>query len=259
MKTKKTKLMKTQKILLLTILTIVIFGFKGEAQDAREILERVEYNMRGDASYSEMTMETVRPRYTREISMKSWTLGDDYALVFVTAPSRDEGTATLKRDNDMWSYNPNVDRTIRMPPSMMSQSWMGSDFSNDDLVSGTSTVDDYEHTLLGEETINGHDCYKIELIPHPETPVVYDKVIYWVSKEYYLPVKVENFDDFGELASTMNFRDFKTMGGRTIPAVMEMIPEDKPGNKTIITQHKVDFDIDISQDFFSVENLTSIE
>ncbi len=237
----------------------IYLGIPAEAQDSRKILERVEYNMRGDASYSEMTMKTVRPRYTREISMKSWTLGDDYALVYVTAPARDKGTATLKRGSDMWSYNPNVDRTIRMPPSMMSQSWMGSDFTNDDLVEGTSTADDYEHRLLGEESINGHNCYKIELIPHPETPVVYDKVIYWVSKEYYLPVKVENYDDFGGLASTMNFRDFKTMGGRTVPAVIEMIPADRDGHKTIITTHKTEFDINISEDFFSTENLTSIE
>ena len=253
------KMKSTPGFLLLGLVIVMLANTTSEAQNPREILQRVEDNMRGDASYSEMTMETVRPRYTREISMKSWTLGDDYALVYVTAPARDEGTATLKRGNDMWSYNPNVDRTIRMPPSMMSQSWMGSDFTNDDLVEGTSTVDDYEHTLLGIETVDGYECYKIELVPHPETPVVYDKVIYWVSKEHYLPVKVENYDDFGGLASTMNFRDFKTMGGRTIPAVMEMIPEDRDGHKTIITQHKVDYDINISEDFFSTQNLTSIE
>ena len=254
--------MKTQKIFFLATLVIAfitISSFNSTAQDSHEILDRMEYNMRGDASYSEMTMETVRPRYTREISMKSWSLGDDYALVYVTAPAREEGTSTLKRGNDMWSYDPNVDRTIRMPPSMMSQSWMGSDFTNDDLVSGTSTVDDFDHQLLGTETVDGHECYKIELKPHPETPVVYEEIIYWVSKEHYLPVKVENYDDFGELASTINFSDFKTMDGRTVPAVMEMIPEDKEEHKTIITQHKVEFDIDISQQFFSVENLTSIE
>lgn len=250
--------MKTQKIFLLAILTIVFFGFKGEAQDARTILERVEYNLRGDASYSEMTMETVRPRYTREISMKSWTLGDDYALIYVTAPARDEGTAFLKRGNEMWNYVPNIDRTVKMPPSMMSQSWMGSDFSNDDLVQGTSTVDDYDHTLLGSETVDGHECYKIELIPHPETPVVYDKVLYWVSKEYYLPVKVENYDDFGDLASTMNFRDFKRMDGRIVATVIEMIPEGRRGQKTIITTHKTEFDINISEDYFSIRNLTEI-
>lgn len=246
------------KVSLVTCLFVCLSHTSG-AQSARSILERVEQNMRGDASYSEMTMKTVRPRYTREITMKSWTLGDDYALVYVTSPARDEGTATLKRGSDMWSYNPNVDRTIRMPPSMMSQSWMGSDFSNDDLVEGTSIVDDYELTLLGEETVNGHQCYKIQLIPHPETPVVYDKVIYWVSKEYYLPVKVENYDDRGELASTLNFREFKTMGGRIVPAVMEMIPHDRQGHKTIITKHKVDFSIRLSPEFFSTENLTSIE
>ncbi len=228
------------------------------AQDAKEILRRMEYNMRGDASYVEMTMETVRPRYTREISMKSWTLGDDYALIYVTAPARDQGTAFLKRGNEIWNYVPNIDRTVRMPPSMMSQSWMGSDFSNDDLVRGVSVIDDYDHQVKGSEAINGLECYKIELIPHPETPVVYEKVLYWVSKEYYLPVKVENYDEYGDLVSTINFREIKTIGGRPMPSIMEMIPKDKRGHKTILTYHEADFDIDVSEGFFSIQNLTSI-
>ena len=228
------------------------------AQDAKEILRRMENNMRGDASYFEMTMETVRPRYTREISLRSWALGDDFALIYVTAPARDQGTAFLKRENEIWNYVPNIDRTVRMPPSMMSQSWMGSDFSNDDLVRGVSVIDDYDHRIIGSETVNGLDCYKIELIPHPETPVVYEKVLYWVSKEYYLPVKVENYDEYGDLVSTINFRDIKSLGGRPMPSVMEMIPEDRRGHKTILTYHEADFNIDLSEGFFSIQNLTSI-
>ncbi len=228
------------------------------AQDAKEILRRMENNMRGDASYFEMTMETVRPRYTREISLRSWALGDDFALIYVTAPARDQGTAFLKRENEIWNYVPNIDRTVRMPPSMMSQSWMGSDFSNDDLVRGVSVIDDYDHRIIGSETVNGLGCYKIELIPHPETPVVYEKVLYWVSKEYYLPVKVENYDEYGDLVSTINFRDIKSLGGRPMPSVMEMIPEDRRGHKTILTYHEADFNIDLSEGFFSIQNLTSI-
>ncbi len=256
--------MKAQRFFFRMALVIVgvfiLWGFAYQGSgDSRAILERMEDNLRGDASYSEMTMKTVRPRYTREITFKSWTLGDDYALIYVTAPAREKGSATLKRGNEMWSYNPNIDRTIRMPPSMMSQSLMGSDFTNDDLVSGTSTADDFDHRLVGSEALNGHDCFKLELIPHPETPVVYDKVIYWVSKTHYLPVKVENYDERGNLASTINFKDFKKMGGRTIPGVIEMIPADRDGHKTIITQHKADFNMGISPDFFSLENLTSID
>jgi hypothetical protein len=128
---------------IITALILAITGTAAMAQDPADIIRRMEDNMRGDASYTEMTMEVVRPRYTREISMRSWTLGDDFALINITAPARDEGTGFLKRGNDIWNYVPNIDRTIKMPPSMMSQSWMGSDFTNDDLVQGTSRVDDF--------------------------------------------------------------------------------------------------------------------
>jgi outer membrane lipoprotein-sorting protein len=249
--------MQTKKIKL-AALFLALASIAATAQDAKEIVRQMEYNMRGDASHTEMTMETVRPRYTREISLRTWTLGDDYALIYVTAPARDKGTAFLKRGNEIWNYVPNIDRTVRMPPSMMSQSWMGSDFSNDDLVRGVSVIDDYDHELAGSENIDGMDCYRIEMVPHPETPVVYEKVVYWVSKEYYLPVKVENYDEYGELVSTIHFRDIKTIGGRPMPSVMEMVPEDKRGHRTVLTYHEADFDIDVSEGFFSIQNLTSI-
>lgn len=241
-----------------TFLTVIfLLSASGTyTRDAKEIVRTMEENMRGGISCQEMTMETLRPRYTREISMRSWLMGDDYAHIYVTAPAREEGTAFLKRGDEMWNYQPRIDRTVKMPPSMMSQSWMGSDFTNDDLVRGTSTVDDYDHELAGEETVDGHECFKIELVPHPETPVAYEKIIYWISREYYLPVKVENYDDLDDLVSTMNFSEFVVMGGRRIPAVMEMVPHDKKGHRTIITIEEADYGIDISEDFFSIQNLT---
>lgn len=244
--------------LILTGLILMVAPSYAISQDPVEILDRMEYNMRGDASYTEMSMETVRPRYTREISMRSWSLGDDFAMIYITAPAREEGTAYLKRGNEMWNYQPRIDRTVKMPPSMMSQSWMGSDFTNEDLVSGTSTVEDYDHQLLGTETVDGHECYKIELIPHPENPIVYEKVIYFVSREYYLPVKVENYDEYDDLVNTIHFREIREFDGRDFPAVMEMVPEDEDNRKTVITTHDAEFGIDISEDFFTIENLTEI-
>ena len=245
-----------KQLLILAISLTTSLGLS--AQDPREIIRRMEDNMRGTSSYTEMTMETVRLRYTREISMKSWSLGDDYSLIYVTAPARDKGTAFLKRGNEIWNYVPNIDRTVKMPPSMMSQSWMGSDFSNDDLVQGVSTVDDYTHKLLPSETIHGHDCYAIEMMPKPETPVVYDKVIYWVTKQHHLPAKLENYDEFGDLVSTINFKDIKRLGGRDIPTVMEMIPEGKSGHKTVLTTHAANFDMSLDPSFFSLLNLNEV-
>ncbi len=245
-------------LLLIPVLSLSGF-FSLRAQDPQEIVHRVEVNMRGETSYTEMTMTTVRPRFTREISMKSWSLGDDFAMILITAPARDQGTAFLKRGKEMWNYVPGIDRTVKMPPSMMSQSWMGSDFSNDDLVRGVSLVDDYFHQLLRSDSFDGHLCYVIELRPKPGVPVVYDKVIYWVAKQIYLPVKVESYDEFGNLANTINFRDIRQIGGRRIPTVVEIIPADRENHKTILTTTHANFEIRLSEDFFTIHNLTQIQ
>lgn len=246
--------MKTNIIFILA----AFLALQSAARDPQEIIRRMEDNMRGEASYQEVTMETVRPRYTREISLKFWSLGDDYSLVLVTAPARDQGTAFLKRGNEIWNYVPNIDRTVKMPPSMMSQSWMGSDFTNDDMVRGVSIVDDYTHKLLDSETLDGHDCYVVEMVPKPEAPVVFERVVYWVSKAYYLPVRLENYDEFGDLVSTIRFRDIQEMGGKAIPAVMEMIPEDRAGHRTIMTVNKADYGIRLNEAFFSQQNMREV-
>jgi outer membrane lipoprotein-sorting protein len=247
-----------KKNVIAMIVLLMSMSLQTIAQDPKAVIKRMEESFRGDASYNEMSMETVRPRYTREITMKSWSLGDDFSLILVTAPVRDEGTAFLKRKNEIWNYVPSIDRTVKMPPSMMSQSWMGSDFSNDDLVQGSSTVDDYNHRFMGKETIDGVETYKIELKPLPETPVVYDKIYYWISSGSYLPVKVENYDEFGDLVSTIHFRDVKNMGGRNIPTVMEMIPHGHRGHKTIIRTHKADYNIQLNESFFTQQNMRNV-
>ncbi|MFH1118937.1 MAG: outer membrane lipoprotein-sorting protein [Bacteroidota bacterium] len=228
-------------------------------QTPREIIKRMEDKMKGDASYMEMTMTTVRPRYTRDVSMKLWNKGDDFSLIFITAPARDKGTGFLKRKKEIWNYLPTIDRMVKMPPSMMSQSWMGSDFTNDDLVRGSSTLDDYTHRLLPSEKAGGIDCFVIELIPKPESAIVYSKVLMWVSKDKYLQLKVENFDERMELANTILQSKIMMLGGRELPSYMEMIPSDRKGNKTIITIKKIDFNPKIEDDFFSVQNLKNLK
>jgi outer membrane lipoprotein-sorting protein len=253
--------MKTTKTRYQTItlmLLIIMAAGSIQAQDAQEIIRRMEENMHGDASYNEMSMQMVRPRYTREVTMSSWTLGDDYSLIYITAPARDAGTAFLKRGNEIWNYQPNIDRTIKMPPSMLSQSWMGSDFTNDDLVNASSLTNDFSHELTGTESIDGHECYVIEMKPNPNNPIVYEKIIYWVSKEYDLPVRTENYNEYDDLVNTVHFREIKNLGGRYIPTIMEMIPADRENQKTVITTHSANFDVDMTQEFFSTRNLTNI-
>lgn len=225
---------------------------------ATEIVKRADEKMRGLSNQAEMKMTIVRPTWQREVQMKSWSKGDDYSLILITAPARDAGMGFLKRGNEIWNWQPSIDRTIKLPPSMMMQSWMGSDFTNDDLVKQSSVVTDYTHKLLGSEKIDGRDAYKIELIPKENAAVVWGKVISWIDKTEFVDLKVEFYDEEGELVNTMYGKNIKKMDDRVIPAIMEIIPADKPGNKTIIEYLSIDFGISITEDFFSVQNLKRI-
>jgi outer membrane lipoprotein-sorting protein len=239
---------------------MLIFQIPGSlsAQTASEIIERMEEIMRGESSYSEMTMTIERPRYSREVSMRAWALGEEFSLIQITDPARDRGTAFLKRENEIWNYVPNIDRTIKMPPSMMSQSWMGSDFTNDDLVRESSTIEDYEHRILREESYEGRESWILELIPKPEAPIVWGKVLIWVDKDQYMQLRVENFDQRDELANTIEFTEIREMDGRMVPSKLTLIPADKPDHKTIMQYRNLEFDINLDEAFFSQQNMRRI-
>lgn len=245
---------------LITFLIVVSFaGFESVlAQDPSEIISRMEEVMRGESSRAEMTMTVERPRYTRRISMKAWALGEEYSLILITEPARDEGTAYLKRGNEIWNYVPNIDRTVKMPPSMMSQSWMGSDFTNDDLIRESSAADDYEHRLLREENYNGRESWVLELVPKPETPIVYGKVLIWVDKEHFIQLKVENYDQRDELSNRIEFSEIGEMGGRIFPAKMRVTPANKPDHHTILEYQSLKFNVDIDESFFTLRNMRRI-
>ena len=244
-------------VLLILIFNLVI-AVNTSAQDAAEIIEKMEETMRGHSSYAEMTMIIERPRFTREVSMRSWSLGNDYSLIQITAPARDQGTTFLKRNNEIWNYVPNIDRTIKMPPSMMSQSWMGSDFTNDDLVRESSTVDDYEHRILQEDVVEGRTAWVIELIPKPESPIVWGKVLMWVDQEEFFQLKVENYDQRDELANRLDFQELKMLGQRFIPSKMILTPTDRPDQRTILIYNDLQFDIDIDPSFFTQQNMRRV-
>jgi outer membrane lipoprotein-sorting protein len=180
-------------------------------------------------------------------------------MILITAPARDRGTAFLKRGNEIWNWIPSVGRTIKMPPSMMMQSWMGSDFTNDDLVRESSAVTDYEHELVGEEMIQGHECYKIEMTPKPDAPVVWTRVDVWISKDEYIELKAEFYDEFGELINVMNGMDVKEFDGRRIPSRMEMIPMDKEGHMTVLEYRSMKFNKSIPESYFSVQNMRRVQ
>lgn len=228
------------------------------AQSSGEIIREMEDLMRGESSRAEMTMRIERPRYNRDITMKTWALGDDFSMILITAPARDEGTTFLQRRNEIWIYQPSIDRTIKMPPSMMSQSWMGSDFTNEDLVRESSMIDEYEHRILREEEYNGYDTWVLELIPKPDTPVVWGKVLIWVEKENYMQLRIENFDQRDELANTVELSEVKEMDGRQIPTRMVMMPADKANQRTIMTYNQIEFNVALEESFFTQQNMRRV-
>lgn len=251
-------ILSKSKACLLSLFLLLLSGTV-LAQNASEIVKKMDEKMRGESLEAEVTMTIVRPDWSREVSMQSWSRGSEYSMILITAPARDRGTAFLKRGNEIWNWIPNVGRTIKMPPSMMMQSWMGSDFTNDDLVRESSAVTDYEHELVGEETIQGYECYKIEMTPKPDAPVVWTRVDVWISKEEYIELRAEFYDEFGELINVMNGMDVKDFDGRQIPSRMEMIPMDKEGHMTILEYRSMEFNENISERFFSVQNMRRLQ
>jgi hypothetical protein len=249
--------MKTvYRILICGVLVAACVGnLRAQALSAKEIVKRADDNRRGESSYSEIVMTVVRPAWQREVGIKSWAKGEKFGLTFITSPAKDRGQAFLKRDKDLWNWAPSIGRMIKMSSSVMGQSWMGSDFTNDDMMQQSSIVNDFDHTLDGEESVNGTPCYKITLIPHEDAAVVWGKVIMWISKADFVEIKVENYDEDNGLVNTMIGYDVKTFGKHKLTTRMEMIPADKPNQKTVMKILTCDFDTTVDESFFSQQNM----
>ena len=240
---------------------MILFHFSSHAQsdlEAKEIIRKAEEKTRGSSSFSEMKMTIVRPTWTREVGIKSWSKGDEYSLILITSPARDKGAAFLKRDREIWNWQPTIDRVIKMPPSMMMQSWMGSDFTNDDLVKESSILEDYTHQVLEKETIDGRLSYKIELIPHEDAPVVWGKIWIWIDVKDFIQLKTAFYDEDDYLVNTMLGMNIKMMGGNLLPSRWEVIPADEEGHQTVIESKIIAFDKKMEDNFFSVQNMKRV-
>jgi len=233
-------------------------GLVAQDIDAREIVRRANDLARGLNSYTTASMQIVRPDWTREMTMKSWSLGTDYYMILITAPARDKGQVFLKRENDMWNWVPRVQRAVKIPPSMMNQSWMGSDFTNNDLVRIDSLVIDYTHEILAEETIEGYETYQIELMPLPEAPVVWGRVVLWIAKTEYFMLRAEFYDEDGELINRQTASEVRSMDDREIPTRMVMEDARKPGHQTIMVTETADFHFDVDEAFFSQQQMRTV-
>ncbi|MEI7725428.1 MAG: outer membrane lipoprotein-sorting protein [Bacteroidota bacterium] len=225
---------------------------------AKEIIQKADEKTRGLSSHGTMTMTVIRPDWTRTITMKTWSKSREYSLVLITAPAKDKGQVFLKIKTEMWNWVPSIDKTIKIPPSMMLQSWMGSDFTNDDLVRQSSIVVDYTHKLVGRKVVREMDCYMIELTPLPDAAVVWGKVIMWITVSGYDTWMAEYYDEDNTLVNVSNNYDIRRMGDREIPTRLEMAPQNKKGQKTVMHIDEMKFNTGIDESFFSQQNMKKI-
>jgi outer membrane lipoprotein-sorting protein len=230
---------------------------RAAAQTPKDIVDQVDRLLRGASSEGRLTMQITTRQWTRSLDLRIWSLGTDYALVRVLAPQREAGTATLKAGTDVWNYLPRVDRTIKVPPSLMMGSWMGSHFTNDDLVKESRMALDYDITTSFDGERDGVAVWELTLVPKPDAPVVWGKVIELVRKQDLMPLWARYYDDAGHLARTMTFGDFQLMGGRKIPARLTVSPADKPDESTVIVYRDLRFDVGLTPAFFSLRALRS--
>ena len=221
--------------------------------DAQQLLRQFDdlYESSGTTALFEITI--VRPRKTRSMRMRSWSKGTDRALVVVEAPARDAGTATLKVDQNLWNYLPKIARTIRIPPSMMMNSWMGTDLTNDDIVRDSSYEEDYVSQLVGlSEDPPGWEVY---LEARPDIVGLWNRVEMVFGYDHQLPIMARFFDRKDRLSRTMEFSEIREMGGRLIPTVFVVIPEREEGQHTELRYLDAQFDIEVDDNMFSLAQL----
>jgi outer membrane lipoprotein-sorting protein len=242
-----------KKILVLLFFHLSIIAL---SQDAKDIVKNADKKAKGNTSIANITIQTIRPSWTREMTVKAWTKGNDLSFILVLAPAKEKGVVFLKRKKEVWNWIPSIERNIKMPPSMMSQSWMGTDFTNDDLVKEASILEDYNHTFLQDVIIDGRNCYKIQLLPKPKSAVVWGKVIMDIDKKDFMMLHVEYYDEDGALINTMHCSDIKLLGDRLLPGKMEMVPASKKGNKTVLIYNSLIFDTPLDDSFFNTQNIT---
>ncbi|UCC47521.1 MAG: outer membrane lipoprotein-sorting protein [Gemmatimonadota bacterium] len=246
----------TRRLLVGLLLVVAPTSASGQ-ESARDIIDRVDRILRGESSHGTSTMEVVTENWERSITMEVWSLGTEYALVRITAPRSEEGMATLKAGDDIWNYLPRVDRTIKIPASLMMGSWMGSHFTHDDIVKESRLIEDYDIDYSFEGERDGVEVWEFLLTPKPEAAVVWGQIEYQVRKGDLMPTWARYYDEDGELVRTLTFSDFRVMGGRLVPAVMDLHPEDKPSERTTVRYNSLEFDIDIDRSFFSLRALRS--
>jgi outer membrane lipoprotein-sorting protein len=245
--------MKKRYLLPLLLLALPAFAAE-EERDATQIVRDAIDHWRGLTSYTVMTMVIHRPDWERSMTMEAWTKGDDHSLVRVIEPKKDRGNGTLTDENSMWTFSPKVNRVIKVPSSMMGQSWMGSDFSNKDIARADDIIDQYDHTILSTEVVDDMEVFRIESIPHEDAAVVWGSEVLAIRDDHVV-IEHAFYDQDGELVKKLVSLEIEEMGGRTIASRQRMVKTDEPDEWTEIAVDEVEYEIDLKDSVFTLSNL----
>jgi outer membrane lipoprotein-sorting protein len=249
--------MKSITGLVAVLICLCMFLPAARAREARDLVQAAFDHYRGKASRATVEMVIHRPSWERGMTMEAWTKGTSKSLIRITAPAKDEGNGTLKNGRDMWTYNPKINRVIKLPPSLMSQAWMGSDFSNNDLAKSDSIINDYTHSLKATETSDGHTVYVIQSMPNPDAPVVWGMQELKVRDDHIL-LSETFFDESLVPVKTMTAGDIRMMGGRLFPATWKMQENGKEDQYTLLRYHELAFSDDLPERLFTVQELKTL-
>jgi outer membrane lipoprotein-sorting protein len=220
-----------------------------------ELLDGVDDANRGTSSEGRMTMSVKTSRWERSITMDLWSRGEDHSLLRIISPAKEAGMATLRVGDNIWNYLPKVDRTMKVPAAMMSGNWMGSHFTNNDLVHSSRFADDFTSTITQRPTGPSEGSWVIESIPNEDAPVIWGKVVITVSAKHRIGESITYWDEDGTLVRTMSFSDVQMIGGRPVPMKMRMVPADAKGEFTEIVYDRLRFDVDLPDSIFTLQSI----
>ena len=245
------------KIIVTFILFKIFFSTCASASnlDPEIILNNVDDVYRSNASHGILTLSVKTSNWQRSLTLEQWSKGNDMHLLKVLKPKKEKNLATLRVDKNVWNYMPKVKRVVKIPSSMMSSSWMGSHFTNDDLVKQSRMVIDYDFSITYEGLRDGVDIVEISCIPKKNAAVVWGKVEVIVYRNDFIPLNIVYYDEDLKLSRTLKFSNIQVLGGKKIPLQMKMVPTDEPEESTAILWEKIEFDIVIKDDFFSLRKL----
>lgn len=247
------------KFIVIALLSSSFIAMKTATPTADQILKNAEMRLTASSVIADMDVIIKRPRWTKNMSLTTWSKGKDYALAYITGPEKDKGMVYLKTQNDVYNYLPKIKKTVKLPATLLSQNWMGTDMSTDDIVKLTQLTKDYSAEVTGDQNVSGRECYEITLTPRTSADVLWGKLVTCIDKKDYIQLKTVFYDEDLEPVNTMIASDIKVLGGKTLASKMVLTPTGKSGQSTTVIYRNMTFNQTIENTFFTKANMPNVK